>query len=131
MNRVIKFRAWDGKGNENTNEPKGCMISMEEWFKRYDYLMPMPYKSGRYEFMQFTGLVDKNKKEIYEGDIITCEAYQREINDVLSKDELCTVTYQEGYFYPFGYNAGWRSGVFNIEVIGNIFENKELIKNHE
>lgn len=75
--------------------------------------------------MQYTGLKDKNGKEIYEGDIIICSAYQRE-QDVI-ENETVEVKFYEGYFYPFGYNAGWRSEVINIEVIGNIYENKNLL----
>lgn len=58
MNRIIKFRCWsDGEMTTSENMP-----DMGFWkFVAYD---------SRSIVMQFTGLVDKNGKEIYEGDIV-------------------------------------------------------------
>lgn len=110
--RTIKFRAFD----------KDTKQMWDGDFSLFEAL------GDNIELMQFTGLLDKNGKEIYEGDIITCEAVQREANDVIKKDEKILVEYKDGYFYPFGYNCGWRSSVGDIEVIGNIYENHELLK---
>lgn len=116
-NRVIKFRAW--------NNSKAVQ-SMLYW----SHLKQVPFQElgqKHLVLMQFTGLHDKNGKEIYEGDVITCYAIQREIHDVIEHGTKVVVKYQDGYFYPFGYNAGWRSEVADMEVLGNIYENPELI----
>lgn len=86
------------------------------------------HKPYKLHLMQFTGLTDAKGRQIYEGDVVRCRAYQRE-QTVLGEyePEQVVVEYRDGYFYPFGYNAGWRSGVHEIEVIGNIYENPELI----
>lgn len=86
---------------------------------------------------QFTGLTDKNGKKIFERDIVKCEAVHQEYEDeYLSnynyEDEYLSnynieVKYSKGYFYPFYLNGCWRNGIENVEVIGNIYDNPELL----
>jgi len=139
MAREIKFRAWDGNrivhfSNLMIGIGKGYLPDRDEAVRDkepYVYFTEDTFNGevslGTHEIMQYIGLKDKHGKEIYEGDIITCWATQREIHDVLDKDEKVVVKYNDGYFYPFGYNAGWRSEVSDVEVIGNIHENPELL----
>ena len=92
-----------------------------------------------YVVMQYTGIKDKNGKEVYEGDIMgQC------FDDY--KDSICEVKYEDGmlileniknkYKRPcnindgFGWSklsnyTGYKNG---FEVIGNIYENKELLE---
>ena len=76
----------------------------------------------RYELMQFTGLYDKNGKEIYEGDIV------KEINDKNKCPDNYLVEFDEGCagWLPFTYH-GWDLSPNCSEIIGNIHENKELL----
>jgi uncharacterized phage protein (TIGR01671 family) len=85
-----------------------------------DWMGYNPFDST-WELMQFTGLKDKNGKEIYEGDIV-----QRGI-----------ITFSRGKFVGqyYGSNGNlyeeWEDDLYqenNIEVIGNIYENPELLK---
>lgn len=116
MERELKFRAWDGK---NMILFSDMTIGIERRYnKPYVFFNTDTFggevRLGKHEVMQFTGLHDKNGKEIYEGDILS--NYRGSIYTV---DDMI-----DFHFYVAD-NPGW----FSIsEVIGNRFENPELIK---
>ena len=130
MKREIKFRAWDGKKMEYnpvqcTDGPEITRINsnIEAMFKEWH--------TPQYEaLMQYTGLKDKNGKEIYEGDIIYRKT--RLFSDSPWKKERYVIRFdeKEGAFLAGGI-TGLRH-YFEIrdpfEVIGNIYENPELLK---
>lgn len=126
--REIKFRAWD-----NINKRMGYFQPGFEWNDEYDlwYISPVDWNKrlsdvpygDNINIMQFTGLKDKNGKEIYEGDIVILAAGQR-----------CIIEYQESRFIAVAIrppNNFPRDYVYfnsTKEVIGNIYENPELLK---
>jgi hypothetical protein len=70
--------------------------------------------------MQFTGLYDKNSKEIYEGDVFRS---MRGITYI--------VTWEDGGFIGKGHNSHFERGMSKLSkedrYLGNIYENPELI----
>ena len=147
-NRLYKFRAWDDKrkqwllGYEYPNlggfDMFGEPILMGEWSNLLSLFLfeREGFKRNDLKLMQFTGLYDKNKKEIYEGDILL----DKQIDDIEDKD---TYSYFQvlfdnltgQYTVDVSYCKNRESLVNitdyfdeNIEVVGNIFENPELLQ---
>ena len=127
MNREIKFRAWDGYKMYYPNDESNYGVRIGgEIYELYqdgpDHIRYHPLPDGS-SLMQYTGIKDKNGKEIYEGDIIKAP------HD----------------FGPGGFHE--RTFVFRTialigaveaywdmsaaEIIGNIYENPELLNSTE
>ena len=113
MTREIKFRAYrkDLKPEQKVMEYLGGFEEMRLLWKIYP-----DTDFEKYDFMQFTGLLDKNGKEIYEGDII-----------ILEGGHAMEIKFEKGAFSADRIYGG--SEAYRMEVIGNIYESKHLLDN--
>ena len=80
-----------------------------------------------FKLMQSTGLTDKNGKEIYEGDIVRYETnYYRKHKTHITAIEWSEDLEHDGFGEPLAIGYIFRG--YNIEIIGNIYENKDLLE---
>lgn len=76
------------------------------------------------EVMQFTGLKDKNGKDIFEGDIVECDGYKMTVQ--WNEKFACFCLMHEKWMYPHFF--GEAADNDECEVISNIYETPELLK---
>ena len=113
--REIKFRAWDKKQENMIYE--GLSIELDGSISVH-----ITGTSSLLILMQYTGLKDKNGKEIYEGDILKIHG-SIDFRGRNVSVEFCMGAFRDSYYK---WNLFAKSHEF--EIIGNIYENPELIK---
>ncbi|KFK46272.1 hypothetical protein LR24_08270 [Lacticaseibacillus rhamnosus] len=126
MKREIKFRAWNKKDKVMVDVaalnfgPSGFWSLIED---AYDAELQL---ADSYEIMQNTGLHDKNGREIYEGDVLDIGLLNQDGKPVIAP--VSYETYAAGYVLDNGGNGIWQRLTKECEVIGNTFENPELLE---
>lgn len=130
MSREIKFRAWD----KERKDMRGIqLMDWSDWWvstghtwereKRLQYGERNSFKNAetdRHILMQYTGLKDKNGREIYEGDLVYVTQWKNKYK----------VIFDDGMFKASGkakFSLITIMGEVKCEVIGNIYESPELI----
>lgn len=121
--RTIKFRAWD-------NAVDNSMFYFPEPIPMALAWMRISQDPSGYEVMQFTGLLDKNGREIYEGDIVFHKGKSpREhfLKVVWGDYKWAFKHFKKGEHggHPFRQLYNWPQ---NFEVIGNVYENSTILQ---
>jgi uncharacterized phage protein (TIGR01671 family) len=123
--RKIAFRAWDKQEEKMLDMFRLFNPIQSEELSILDYILwederetSIYHGCNNYILMQYTGLKDKNGKEIYEGDIVKTRKGGHKI----------IVEFIRGKFEPFDDSGEYGHFAEECEVIGNIYENPELLK---
>ena len=131
--RELKFRAWL-ENAERARETDGEIVWKTESYYDYDPiinnngLLDVEYgcdiignSDEKYIIEQYTGLKDKNGKEIYEGDIVSVRNKNRK-----NEYDIGVVEFGKAAFRCPFLLGKYHSG--QVEVIGNVHENADLLK---
>jgi uncharacterized phage protein (TIGR01671 family) len=135
MSREIKFRAWDNE------KKKMYLVYAIDWsdgeiisahlFDGIEGRKVYPNKEmgDDIEFMQYTGLKDKNGKDIFEGDFVQAQTpYSTAQPKLVIWDSKRAGFFLKCDFVAYDSKNLYKMSGFKMEVIGNIYENPELVK---
>jgi len=146
MNREIKFRARDTKNNKWLDSVPSMEYLLDDGdhsISHHDiddessiYIYPKNLLGDTFDsrivWQQYTGLKDKNGKEIYEGDICNAGMVTGPIDFIiggfsLASNPLIEFLPKDACIFSPDYDPSW----IDVEVIGNIMQNPELLKTNE
>jgi len=130
--REIKFRAWD-EGNKimhnnvefirsGTEGNDWILFKSDKQTLEENEVLANPYFAQQIKLMEYTGLNGKGDVEIYENDVVSNET----IEGTVKFTNGCFVVYDKNDDYIILDNCNLKT----LEVIGNIYENPELIKDN-
>jgi uncharacterized phage protein (TIGR01671 family) len=128
MNRELKFREWDPFRKKMVLEP--AVSDGRDGYSTASVYLNDAIACHDEILMQFTGLLDSNGKEIYEGDILT-------ISDESGNKYICKVYFRVCEYVLLQSDESLWGGLSKIQglyyqcqVIGNIYENPELMQSN-
>jgi len=131
--REIKFRAWD-KTNKVYYKSiwnlmwkiGGIRFAWDDYVNSDGETMITDLVDGDYELMQYTGLHDKNGKEVWEGDIVKFYYLGWHTSEVVYMSDGFYVK-TNGHIEDVRENLGLAFPFKDIEIIGNVFEHPHLL----
>ena len=137
---IPRYRAWDSAKKKFVEHffitDNGLICNMEE--PTLGYRLPIPIEKSELTLMQSTGLFDKNGKEIFEGDVVKRyrspffkAKWEYQIETVLKEKASLLLGREFGKnFGTIPFDSPFAKSVL-LEVIGNIYENPELLEDKE
>lgn len=127
--REIKFRAWDKELEEWTNYSISNIDgTIVDFYNKETGFWESDREGERFTLCQYTGLKDKNDREIYEGDIVRAVSFSRWEGVAKYSDKnqafvfKCTdKNYRGNIVFMSQFNQSFK-------ILGNIYENPELLE---
>lgn len=126
LQRTLKYRVWDVSNQRMVYspylfEPKPDYLDNPEPYRFYETWQDVEDGIGRLCYvMEYIGANDKNGKEIYVGDLLKSENQADEIQPI-------SIDLFHGVRFMVGKNNFTRADAAYGEVLGNVFENPELL----
>lgn len=122
MNREIKYRAWDKKEKKFVQD---IFLAIDGWY----FQQSMDDYNENIVIQLFAELTDKSGVEIYEGDIVDVRMNKSKNDAMDSNIGIRDIAWQNGglFLRDYSNSLAWQCENFDIEVIGNIYENPELL----
>lgn len=137
----MKTRAWDGERwrNDYIIMPDGTLHILE--WKQYGFIKYPYYTKVNWKLSRFTGLYDKNIREIYEDDIVGCGVEVHSCGGTMQYYRNCVIFWNK---YECAWNIKFRGEYLNsgkheqpvniytasqyYTVVGDIFTTPELVE---
>lgn len=130
--RKTKYKVWDKQSEKmffvlDIDFVSGIITASEDM--SLSNIVQLPYDNSEFSILlQFTGLKDKNEKECYKGDIIRYKYYH--LSKILTG--IAKVEWDNGAYFLTDINIKRNYPMYladlSFEIIGNIYQNKELLK---
>lgn len=125
--REIKFRAWDKELEEWTNY--SIADDLPRFYDKHTGCWKTDKEGERFILCQYTRLKDKYGKDIYEGDIIKSVSFAKPIGIVEYSDENQAFIFNDLDKKYRGYSTALMNQFDDgFEILGNIYENPELLE---
>ena len=139
--RDIKFRVWDKYNKKmiqsetilnicfvRTEHTPNLIVCTNRKINHFEEIREQDKKyCNEFELLQYTGIKDKNGKEIYEGDIFAHNNQKFEV--IYDGTRFIGVDGdRSGNGYCCYVDSCYKNGSSSIEVIGNVYENPELLE---
>lgn len=125
---IPRYRVWDKQTERmhivsGIDFNDGLVSSVNIWHEGWPWVL----EPDEIALMQSTGMKDKNGVEIFEGDLVE---HDDNLNGDWETFEACEVVYDKDYAqFCFKWDAGnFLTDYRNLNVIGNIYENSELLE---